>query len=452
MNMLDSSIWKIARIYHKKNHKKFIRVSISLSLAFAILICICYFSTSFSLSYNKKMNSEKTLLSCQIRTSNDDDLNKLNSLIEKDNNIVDTVSYKNSFVSYYQKKEYESWHAPTIVYYPIIEIDGIVYDYSLECKSLNKEYEQIQFYNDDSKMILDVENSYAKKHNKQFVFLDEQVKHNYVFINSDFCDFFNIDYNLVIGKTISYKCYVSKTDTIPLIDNYTIKGVFNSEIYDISTRYTTADSKPLFWLNEESYASISAVIDMESYDINVLSFDDFSGFKSSIKKYLNFNEANSADRYLSLGDLARYYIKIDPVLSIFQYALFVVSIFILFISILNLFHMILYIEQTQIVFLDMCQAIGLEKKERRLFTLIQNLMILAPSVVISIVISFVSSLIISSKINKNIDIFGVFSNMIIFDIKYYFIIIILFILLIILLIPACSLLIDKTLSKVKFDN
>ncbi len=79
-------------------------------------------------------------------------------------------------------------------------------------------------------------------------------------------------------------------------------------------------------------------------------------------KYMNFEESNRVGKLLDMCDLSRYYIKIDPGLSIFQYALFGVSIFILFISILNLLHIILYIEETQIRFLDMCQAIGLEKK------------------------------------------------------------------------------------------
>ena len=452
MNMLGSSVWKIARIYHKKNHKKFIRISISLSLAFMILICISYFSMSFYLSYNKKMNSEKTLLSCMVRTTSDEDLNILNSIIDKDNNIVDNITFKSSYLNYYSEKEYPSWHAPTIVYYPIIEIDGNVYDYSQECKSTNKLADELQFYNNDSKMILDVETSYAKKYNKQFAFVDEQIKDNYVFINSDFCDFFNIDYNSIIGKTITYKCYVSKNDTISLIDNYSIKGVFNSEIYDIPTRTTDDMSKPLFWLNGTSYKFLSDSVDMETNNINLLSFNDFSGFKSSIKKYMNFEESNKADRLLDMCDLSRYYIKIDPVLSIFRYALFGVSIFVFFISILNLFHMILYIEETQIRFLDMCQAIGLEKKERRLYTLIQNIMILAPPVIISIVVSFVLSLIISLKINKNITLFGVFSNTIIFDIRYYFMALVIFILLVVLLVSICSLFIDKILSKVKFAN
>ena len=445
MIILDNPTWKIARIYNKKNKKRFIRMMFSLSFSFIMLICISYISISFDLSYKRKMNSEDTILSCQFRTSNDEIQAEVNEMIKIDKNIKENLLCKFSYISYYLAKEYPSMSAPTVTYYPIIEIDGVDYNYSDECKSEKKSSDNICFIEEKSKILLETEIQYAKKKNINLIYGDNEIESNSVFINSSFCDYYNIDYSENIGKKLSYKCYTGKDNVVEVIDNYVIKGVINNALYDIPTRYLMNDIQPLFLLTSECQNTISSMVKSDDYNINILQFKNFLKFESGITKYLNFYTENVQYTYIEMVELAMYYIRFKPLVSISQIILFTLAIFIFVIGILNLFHAILFICESQFSFLNMCQAIGLKKSDRRLFNFYQNILIFAFPIIISSIISFVLSFLVSSKLNESITLFGEFTNVIMFDMKYYPIALVIFIFGIFILLSFISIITDKIL-------
>ncbi|MCR5705719.1 MAG: hypothetical protein K6G48_02785 [Acholeplasmatales bacterium] len=445
--MQGKGVLTIALMYYKKNRRKYLRISISLTLAFVMLICISFLAISFDLSYKAKMNEEETLLSCQVRCNDSGLLKEVDSLISNDENIAQSIEYDLSYYSYYHKKEYKSAMAPTIYYYPEIEIDGISYDYSLMCEDNDKKSDVFNFFNLESNLILDSEYDYANKNDVALLYGDcNVILDNSVYLSSDFCDYYNLDYNSIIGKTINYRTYLSSDEAITLIDNFTVIGVFNTCLYDIPTRNIVA---PILWLPASAYEDINSVADDESYTMNLIQFNDFSGFKSSIKAYNNLaNEDYNV--YVSMPDLSMYYIKIYPLLTISEYILYTLSIFILVIAILNLFHVVAYIFEKELKFLGMCRAIGLEKRDRRRFTLTQNTLILAPPILISCTISLIACIILTKIFNNNITIQGIFSNTVIFNMKYFAITLLIFIVLVILLIEVLSLLVIKYLKR--FNN
>jgi hypothetical protein len=453
MNMQDRVVFKIAQMYYKKSWKKYIGTTVFLSLAFIILICIVFLSVSFDFGYKNKMNEDKTLLSCQTRTDNDELESKLKDIITKDSNINESISFKESYINYYSYKEYPSWQAPSVVCYPIIELDGIVYDYKEECESLNQTRDEICFYDTNSKLVLDREYEYAKKNSKDLIVGgNNQIGNNMLYISSKFCDFYNLNYESIIGKSISYKCYIDKDSTINVIDNYIILGVFKDDIYDIPTRYMQSEDTPLFWLPMDEYTKINENLEMENYNISILTFNDFSSLKSSINTYLNFYNQNSSNVYIEMADLTRYYIKISPIMFISKCILLLISLFVIIIGILNLFHNILYVSTTSLNFLDMCQTIGLRKKDRKAYTIILNSIIFIPSIIFSILISFIISIILSNKLNDIIILNKALNNTLVFDMKYYFLVASIFLILIILVMLIMSLCVDKSISKFKMNN
>ena len=97
----------------------------------------------------------------------------------------------------------------------------------------------------------------------------------------------------------------------------------------------------------------------------------------------------------------------------------------------------------------MCHKIGMRNGERNKFTLYQNVIIFGETFILQVVGSFILSIILRKRYNEKIDIEGIFSDFVLFNIKYYFMVLAIFILLFAILIFLLSKAVDKYISSFK---
>lgn len=444
--MLDKSTIVIARMFKKNNRKKFILINMSLCIAFIILITLSYITVTFHISYKQKMKNDPILLSCKMRTTGGKYTEDIMNLIENNKGIKENRFYKYTYISFYKESEYLSFMAPSKTYYSDIKIDETIYK-----SDINKSYDIFDYYDDLNNVVLDVENDYGKKNNKKYILAQSEGESSSkdIYINSKFCDKYNMDYNAVVGKSITYNLYTSKTESLKLIENFTIKGVFNSELYSLPTRNETQDDSPLFWLSSSVFNEILSKKNFEHQDKNIVVFKNFSSLEKTTQILSAYYEENVINSLLTICSATQNCLDVMPLLIIAQYILFTISIFILVVGIINLFHVIVYIVSKESKFLDMCHKIGMRNGERNKFTLYQNVIIFGETFILQVVGSFILSIILTKRYNEKIDIEGIFSDFVLFNIKYYFMVLAIFILLFAILIFLLSKAVDKYISSFK---
>ena len=453
---------------------KFTSFNIIFSFVISIIsIVLCLFIYSvFSIGIKNQINDNKNISTLKIEymdyskhdySSGNPGTNSIEyrEKILLNNGINENISFVRKQISFDYYSIGSGLMSKSIYSYPTIIINGneIINDY--ENHRVNHGYDMFDVYSDNSSLYLKSENDYLNKLGFGNVILagTDDVKNNEIIISSAFLDYYNINYNDVIGKNISYKLKIYTKRKVSLItdktnyinENYKdverylfkdfiIKGVYNSKIYNCRSRERLYEingdhtTTPLFWIKEsqlykEKYVEYDS--DNKVYYYNDLPeniFDDalsknkiclFEGFNNSVVKtdiitdiyqfnnidsiydfYCNQDDYTSFEYVLKLNHSLKGYIDLYPYFKLSKKILLIVSIIISFISIVNIFISFKYLLIKKIKFSSMCNILGMTKKDISKMYTFMNLINYIIAIIISFVISFTACLFTSIICNN----------------------------------------------------
>lgn len=255
--MKAKDLFRIANLSIKSHKKQTANIVRGMSFAVVVLVSVLFLLFSFYIGTISKLNELNVISSVRLSygeeasglTIDIDDYDTVNSLSGIENSAVYntyslTVSYqKVTGVFQYEKVDLK----PTLSFedkvYPISG-DDTVY---------------LEFYDFDktTAVISDAEREYLLKSDKgNAVLVGEEFtdKSKCVMISSELLEGFGIDYEYVIGKTVSFSVMLKDdgeaaegSQAITIFGDYTVIGVFNAELYNSPSRSNHA---PLFWFNE----------------------------------------------------------------------------------------------------------------------------------------------------------------------------------------------------------
>lgn len=263
---------RLGKISLKNNKKQTANTVRGLVFGSTLLITLLFVLAAFYGGIVSEINKEKTIssfiLKYQIKDKDSIDINKeINERILSNKTIKESIIYNRIYLTYYSRE--------SNILYPTITIDEIDYPFEYHYRdNLKKTSDDMHFFDlaNSSTIITKEEelflssNNYGKAVLAGTLFTDVTEE---VIIASHVLDFFKIDYQDAIGKTISYATYLSNWSSVydidhnevnpslggeelTIISDYTIKGVFNSNLYLSPSRGEDSTICPSLWLKKEA--------------------------------------------------------------------------------------------------------------------------------------------------------------------------------------------------------
>lgn len=453
--MMNNASFKLALMYLMHNIKRYIIIILLLSLSLSILLFSCYFSLSYNRNYKNELNNNKSYLTLRMTNDNDEYSDEINKILSQDNDVSNYINYKKYNIKYLITYEKTYPFARTF-HYPILKIDESLYSYNVSNGSYNDEF---HLFEDSNTIFDESEYEYANKYNEKLIITGsiDDLCENEIIISSNVCDVLNIDYNEIIGKSLSYSIFYTDNDELnkkTVLNNYTVKAVFNSKFYStLSSAEQGYEQTSVFaFLNIKNKADLEEVT--SSYNVCQIYFKNYSHALNGYIKYQDFYNENylSHDKHISItysNVLQRLLDSIDYI-KFLSKILNIISILIFIVMILNLFNISLYMAKKRYSFLNMCKKIGLNDIEKKRFILYENVTIFSIVIIISIIISAIVSFVLTNLFNNYLKHYDYAFNVISF--KYYPLVILFFIIILTLFIYIFTKLIDFYINYKKFNS
>lgn len=443
--------------YQKRQSRNTI-IGIIISLCISI---VCLFTLiSFEYGIKSSANSEKDVATVELNYSDTTNCainHSKKEYISKNNLIEDIVDYKVYSVNFYTITR--SLRDQSYIY-PVISLDN-------EVMERDNKYiigDSILSYEDTSTIILDSEYSYLKKNNEEALlagslFSDDNQE---IMVSDLFVKQLGFsDYNEIIGKRISYQYklaapgysnrvqteYEYELEELLLFQNYKIVGVFNTNIYNCPSRWSSfffsnyVDSLwcPMFWVKDSSIKSAGCTVEYSHqvyyyeytanpvetfktiaedgyialpFGFNTLGFNDIREDSKQIIQCKNVQDVykfiNEVDKYLdyNTGNAYYFYYSLDAYFTFYPFFFYSViifaffSIFLSILSFLNIYRIMEYSISSNMYLFAMERAMGATIKDIKGVYFAELLINYLKSVIISIGISGVLCLIFTLVINR----------------------------------------------------
>jgi len=443
--MKTTDFFRIANLSIRSHKKQTRNIVKGISFAAVLFVPVLFLLFSFYVGTISDINELNVISSIRLSYEEEaagialglNDYDSINSLSGIENSTVYnayplTVSYRKvAGVFQYENVDLK----------PTISLEGK--DYRIN----GADTVYLEFYDFDKTdaVISEAEEEYLQKSNKGDAVLAGEAltdKNKYIMISSALLDEFDIDYEYVTGKTLSFSVMLgsdgansSATDnntatsdeaqTITIFEGYTVIGVFNAKLYDSPSRSGHA---PLFWFNKtdlienpylpqqntdgetvyvESPSELSAKSKREGFVFipfgyncpgtilagfnQILQFDSFQSLYNDIAEILSFAQEGNENYLFTNCTTQTFQDFYDsyPFLQLVCVIILAFGIVILVTALLNTYNTMRYSLYNRKQYLKMLNAIGMMPSEIKALYLCEILIIILRCLIITAISSLV---------------------------------------------------------------